>query len=100
MTLYDTLIARADEATLGQLVGEPAVRLLRLLDPKLTRAMSIDDNETHYLKVVMDEVFGRKNFVANVVWQKSYTSNQTAKFISDTYDHILLYTLNPERFSL
>ena len=38
MTSYETLIARADEETLGQLVGKPAVGLLRLLDPRLTRA--------------------------------------------------------------
>ena len=53
--------------------------------------VSIDDREAHYLKVLMDEVFGRGNFVANVVWQKAYTSNQTAKHISDTHDHVLLY---------
>ena len=52
--------------------------------------VTIDDNEGHYLKVLMDEVFGRRNFIANVVWQKSYTSNQTAKHISDTHDHLLL----------
>ena len=79
----------------------PRLELLRdLLAEDGSIWVSIDDNEAHYLKVIMDEVFGRKNFVANVVWQKSYTSNQTAKFISDTHDHILLYTLNPERFSL
>ena len=38
MTSYETLLARADEETLGRLVGKPAVGLLRLLDPKLTRA--------------------------------------------------------------
>ena len=38
MTRFDTLLARADEETLRQLVGRPAVRLLQLLDPKLTRA--------------------------------------------------------------
>ena len=78
----------------------PRLHLLReLLAEDGSIWVSIDDNEVHYLKAIMDEVFGRKNFVANVVWQKSYTSNQTAKFISDTHDHILLYTLNPERFS-
>jgi adenine-specific DNA-methyltransferase len=56
--------------------------------------VSIDDNEAHYLKVIMDEVFGRGNFVANVVWQKAYTSNQTAKHLSDTHDHILVYSKN------
>ena len=79
----------------------PRLELLRdLLAKDGSIWASIDDNEVHYLKVVMDEVFGRKNFVANVVWQKSYTSNQTAKFISDTHDHILLYVVDQERFSL
>lgn len=38
MTTFNTLIGRADEETLGHLVGKPAIRLLRLLDPKLARA--------------------------------------------------------------
>jgi adenine-specific DNA-methyltransferase len=62
--------------------------------------VSIDDNEGHYLKVIMDEVFGRKNFVTNVVWQKAYTSNQTAKHVSDTHDHILLYSAAIDRFQI
>jgi adenine-specific DNA-methyltransferase len=62
--------------------------------------VSIDDNEGHYLKVVMDEVFGRRNFVANIVWQKSYTANQTARHISDTHDHLLLYGRSSDRLSL
>ena len=40
--------------------------------------VTIDDNEGHYLKVLMDEVFGRGNFVANVVWQSSDNSNNDA----------------------
>jgi len=62
--------------------------------------VSIDDNEGHYLKVIMDEVFGRRNFVANVVWQKAYTSNQTAKHLSDTHDHLLLYAKAADRFTV
>lgn len=70
----------------------PRLELLRdLLSEDGSIWVSIDDREAHYLKVIMDEVFGRKNFIANVVWQKSYTSNQTAKHISDTHDHILFY---------
>ena len=79
----------------------PRLELLRdLLAEDGSIWVSIDDNEAHYLKVIMDEVFGRKSFVANIVWQKSYTSNQTAKFISDTHDHILLYAIDTNRFSL
>lgn len=53
--------------------------------------ISIDDNESHYLKVLCDEVFGRSNFVANVVWQKKYTIANDAKWLSDNHDHILVY---------
>jgi adenine-specific DNA-methyltransferase len=62
--------------------------------------INIDDNEAHYLKVLMDEVFGRKNFIANVLWQKAYTSNQTAKHLSNTHDHVLVYSRDPEQFMI
>ena len=52
----------------------PRLEMLRdLLAEDGSIWVSIDDNEGHYLKVVMDEVFGRGNFVAHVVWQKSHT---------------------------
>jgi adenine-specific DNA-methyltransferase len=70
----------------------PRLELLReLLSEDGSIWVTIDDNEGHYLKVVMDEIFGRQNFITNIVWQKAYTSNQTAKHISDTHDHVLLY---------
>jgi len=53
--------------------------------------ISIDDHESHYLKVLCDEVFGRANFVANVVWQKKYTIANDARWLSDNHDHILVY---------
>lgn len=53
--------------------------------------ITVDDNEAHYLKVLSDEVLGRWNFVANVVWQKKYTVANDAKWLSDTHDHILVY---------
>jgi adenine-specific DNA-methyltransferase len=62
--------------------------------------VSIDDNEGHYLKVIMDEVFGRRNFIANIVWQKAYTSNQTAKHLSDTHDHLLLYAKSSDHLTI
>ncbi len=58
--------------------------------------ITIDDNECHYLKVLCDEVFGRKNFVANVVWQKKYTIANDAKWLSDDHDHVLLFAKDKE----
>lgn len=53
--------------------------------------ISIDDDESHYLKVLCDEVFGRPNFVANVIWEKKYSPQNDAKWLSDSHDHILVY---------
>lgn len=53
--------------------------------------ITIDDNEAHYLKVMCDELFGRKNFVRNIVWQKKYTTSNDSKGIPDSHDHILVY---------
>jgi adenine-specific DNA-methyltransferase len=58
--------------------------------------ITVDDSEAHYLKVICDEIFGRKNFVANVVWQKKYGGANDSKWISSNHDHILIYTKNKE----
>src|SRR3989339_456867 len=58
--------------------------------------ISIDDDECHYLKVLCDEIFERKNFIANVVWQKKYGPANDAKWLSDSHDHILVYSKNRE----
>ena len=77
----------------------PRLQLLRdLLAEDGSLWMSIDDNEGHYLKVVTDEIFGRKNFVANVVWQKIFSPKNTAKHFSDDHDHILVYAKNGENW--
>lgn len=62
----------------------------RLLSDDGSLWITIDDNEAHYLKVLCDEVFGRKNFVANTIWQKKYTIANDAKWLSDNHDHILI----------
>ncbi len=53
--------------------------------------ITIDDNEAHYLKVLCDEIFGRQNFVTNIVWQKKSSPSNDAKWISDNHDHILVF---------
>lgn len=58
--------------------------------------VSIDDHEMHHLRILMNEVFGEENFVATAVWQKAYTSNMTAKHISDTHDYIVIYAKDTE----
>lgn len=54
--------------------------------------ISIDDDECHYLKVLCDEIFGRVNFVGNVIWEKKFSPQNDTKWLSDSHDHILVYT--------
>jgi adenine-specific DNA-methyltransferase len=70
----------------------PRLKMLwRLLTDGGIVAISIDDNEAASLRLLLDEIFGGRNFVANIVWQKRYVANVTAKFLSDMHDHVLIY---------
>jgi adenine-specific DNA-methyltransferase len=59
--------------------------------------ISIDDNEAHYLKVLGDEIFGRANFVANIVWEKR-TSRENRRVFSFNHDHILVFAREKPQF--
>ena len=69
----------------------------RLLSVDGSLWITIDDNECHYLKVLCDEVFGRHNFVANVIWEKR-TSRENRRVFSFNHDHILVYAKEKPRF--
>lgn len=58
--------------------------------------ISIDDDEGHYLKVLCDEIFGRQNFISTVIWQKKFSPQNDAKWLSDSHDFILVYAKNKE----
>ncbi len=76
---------------------EPRLELLReFLREDGSIWISIDDDEQAYLKVLCDEVFGRKNFVNNVIWQKKYSPANDAKWFSDNHDFIMVYAKNKE----
>lgn len=73
----------------------PRLELLReLLSEDGSIWITIDDHEAHYLKVMCDEVFGRRNFISNIVWQKKYAPANDAIWFSDNHDHILVYAKN------
>jgi len=59
--------------------------------------INIDDDEAHYLKVMGDEVFGRENFVRNILWQKR-TSPDMRAVIGDGHDHILVFAKKKDLF--
>lgn len=61
--------------------------------------VSIDDNEIHDLRYVMDDLFGEQNFIACIEWQKIYTVKNSAKYLSEMHDHILFYAKRKDSFS-
>ncbi|MCC5842383.1 MAG: site-specific DNA-methyltransferase [Opitutales bacterium] len=66
----------------------PRLKLLReLLTEDGAIFVSIDDNEVHHLRCLMDEVFGEENFVANVVWQKRYASSSDNQGIAPMHPY-------------
>ena len=74
------------------LMRERLTLLQKLLKPEGTIWISIDADESHYLKVLCDEVFGRRNFVDEVIWQRSFAPINLKKTLSRCHDTILVYT--------
>ncbi|MFM8319372.1 MAG: site-specific DNA-methyltransferase [Chloroflexota bacterium] len=60
--------------------------------------MSIDDNEVHHARSLLDEIFGTHNFIAEIIWEKSYAAKSSAKYISDRHEYILVYAQNKDRW--
>ena len=62
--------------------------------------INLDDNEAHYCKVLCDEVFGRANFLADVIWEKADSPRMDAEFFSTRHDHIFVYAKNRGSFAI
>ena len=74
----------------------PRLELLReLLAEDGSIWVTLDDNEAHYFKVICDEIFGRKNFVANIFWQKTHTRENRTD-ISAVHDHVIVFAKDHE----
>jgi adenine-specific DNA-methyltransferase len=65
--------------------------LRRLLSDDGSIWITIDDHEMPYLRVLLDELFGRPNFIAQCIWQKVYSPKSSARFISDDHDYVIAY---------
>jgi adenine-specific DNA-methyltransferase len=75
----------------------PRLELLRqLLAEDGSIWVTIDDNEGHYLKVIMDEVFGRRNFIGVAAWEKSDSPRMDAVFFSYRHDNVLAFAKSIE----
>ena len=59
--------------------------------------ISIDDTELHYLKVLADDIMGRPNYVATIVWQHR-TTRENRRAFSNNHEYLLLYAKDPKQF--
>ena len=79
----------------------PRLQLLReLLAEDGVIFISIDDNEQHRLRMMMDEIFGERNFVANISWWSKYTLSNDASNVSYQHENILFYTKDINAFRI
>lgn len=67
----------------------------KLLAPDGSVWVHLNDDEAHYAKVLMDDLFGRANFVATFIWQKVDSPNDNKVPITTDHDYILCYSKNP-----
>jgi adenine-specific DNA-methyltransferase len=73
----------------------PRLTLLReLMSERASLWMTLDDNEVHRARGMLDEVFGTENFVAACVWQKNFSPKNTAQFFSEDHDYVLVVAKN------
>lgn len=71
----------------------PRLKLLhKLLAEDGAIFISIDDNEQANLRLICDEIFGATNFVNNIIWQKKFSPQNDAKYLSDNHDFVVCYT--------
>jgi adenine-specific DNA-methyltransferase len=70
----------------------PRLRMLHeLLGDAGSIWITLDDNEIHRARAILDDIFGEQNFVANCIWHKNYSPKNTAQFFSEDHDYLLIY---------
>lgn len=62
--------------------------------------VSIDDNEIHNLRYILNDVFGEENFVTTIVWQKKFSRQNDAKYFSDTHEYLLCFAKSKPNLKL
>ena len=92
----------AHSDSMGAYMCFMAVRLLemkRILKPTGSIYLHCDPTASHYLKAIMDAIFGHKNFISDIVW-KRYAAHSLAKSGIDTIsDHLLFYSEMGDKYS-
>jgi len=73
----------------------PRLKLLHeLMSERGSLWMTLDDNEIHHARLILDDIFGAENFVATCIWQKNFSPKNTARQFSEDHDYLLVYAKN------
>jgi adenine-specific DNA-methyltransferase len=78
------------------LMRDRLIILRNLLSETGSIWVHVDDNEAHYLKIMMDEIYGRNSFITTVIWRAADSSNNDAKKFSLDHNVILVYAKNSD----
>ncbi len=74
---------------------KPRLELLyKLLSKEGILFVNIDETEHAYCKIILDEIFGRKNFIGDIIWQKRKGGGNDSRFIALDHDYILVFAKN------
>ncbi|MQY32022.1 site-specific DNA-methyltransferase [Nocardia aurantia] len=82
------------------MMRERLLLIRELLAPDGSVWVHLDDAEMAYCKVLLDEIFGRGNFIANVIWQKIHARNNSAQHFSTVHDYILVYAKDKDELEV
>lgn len=89
--VYDDNLKHSEWLTM---MKDRLVLLKQLLRRDGVIFISIDDNENHRLRVLMDEVFGPENFIANIIWKKRSGGGYSNTILSVNHEYLLVYARN------
>lgn len=79
----------------------PRLKLLReLLRDDGVIFVSIDDNEVHHLRMLMDEIFGEDNFLVEIVWQRKRGKDNSAEFFSKGHEYVIGYAVSKDKSAI
>lgn len=82
------------------LMRDRLIILKNLLSDDGSIWVTLDDNEVFYCKILMDEIFGRSNFVGSIVWEKADSPKMDPRYFSSRHDLMLVYAKNIELLHL
>jgi adenine-specific DNA-methyltransferase len=76
----------------------PRLKLLhKLLANDGSICISIDDNESSYLRILLDEIFGKKNMLGTFVWRRRVGSSMKSSWVSADHEYVIVYSKDIEK---